>query len=46
MQSLNTVIIIIIIIIIIVIIIIHLRFVRSTVVFLHPKPSFAICLCL
>jgi hypothetical protein len=26
--------------------IIHLRFVHSTVVFLHPKLSFAICLCL
>jgi hypothetical protein len=25
---------------------IHLRFVHSTVVFLHPKLSFAICLCL
>jgi hypothetical protein len=24
----------------------HLRFVHSTVVFLHPKLSFAICLCL
>jgi hypothetical protein len=24
----------------------HLRFVRSTVVFLHPKQSFATCLCL
>jgi t-SNARE complex subunit (syntaxin) len=31
---------------IIIIIIIHLRFVHSTVVFLHPKLSFAICLCL
>jgi hypothetical protein len=25
---------------------IHLRFVHSTVGFLHPKLSFAICLCL